>query len=148
MANIIKKYWRKLRYKLRIFMEIRIFKNNEEVHNLPDIFHYWSNKYLLPKHKPFGFINPEDFFEKYCLKIFRKHKTDKNISFLSVGSGNGNLEVGIAKKLLAEGFKNFSIECLDLNKHMLKRTIKLAESQLVSEHIKISQCDFNQWQPE
>jgi len=33
-----------------------------DVHALPGIFHYWSDKYLRPKLEAFGFSNPDQFF--------------------------------------------------------------------------------------
>lgn len=35
-------------YTKKVRKEIDFFKKREKVHDLPDIFHYWSNKHLLP----------------------------------------------------------------------------------------------------
>ena len=50
------------RYRLRIAAEQVVFEGQTEVHDLPEIFHYWSNRYLRPKFESFGFYNPDDFF--------------------------------------------------------------------------------------
>lgn len=42
-------------YLARVSAEIATFDNIDVVHDLPPIFHYWSNKYLLALIKPFGF---------------------------------------------------------------------------------------------
>ena len=49
-AHRLVRYW-----KMR--QEIKRFKSCRNVHELPAIFHYWSNKYLVPKFLPFGFAN-------------------------------------------------------------------------------------------
>jgi SAM-dependent methyltransferase len=52
-------------YSEKIEYEKDFFKEYGEVHDLPEIFHYWSNKYLAPDMRRFGFGNPNDFFKKY-----------------------------------------------------------------------------------
>ena len=51
-----------INYKDRIKKEIEFFRNMKNVHELPDIFHYWSNKYLLPKFQALGFTGINEFF--------------------------------------------------------------------------------------
>lgn len=128
---------------MRYFNELRIFGKNKNVHDLPEIFHYWSNKYLLPKSQSMGFDNPEDFFFKQCKKHCLNHKN--NIKIISIGSGNGELEVNTAKQLVDSGITNFTIECMDINARMHSRTQKLAETQKVQQHITTLQQDFNTW---
>ena len=70
------------------------------------------------------------------------------IRILSVGSGNGELEVGIVKALSDSGISNFSMECMDINQQMLDRAIGLAEEKGVKKYIKVNQSDFNEWKPE
>ncbi len=149
MKNILNKAINKLKnkismstYESKIANEIDFYSDCENVHDLPDIFHYWSNKYLLPMQQKFGFSNPDDFFITYTYKFYVKNMV-KNLSIASIGSGNGELEVSVAENLKSNGVKNFVIECVDINKHMLERTLKLAKEKGVGEHIKISKSDFN-----
>ncbi len=145
--RIIKSKNNKDNYENRIKNELNFYKDCHQVHDLPKIFHYWSNKYLLPKQKKFGFTNPDEFFEFYCKKHCLKLQNKEEIKIISIGSGNGELEIQIAKKLLDNNIINFSIECMDINKNMLNRTIELAEKNSVANHIKINTCDFNKWTP-
>jgi len=144
----IKKLFKKIIYKFRYFNEIRIFKNNQNVHQLPDIYHYWSNKYLLPKVQQFGFNNPDEFFYKYCIDSCNQHSDKAQINIISIGSGNGELEVNIAKKLIESNITNFIIECMDINANMQKRAMKLAVDHNVSSYLKTKLVDFNQWLPD
>ena len=52
-------------YVARLESEQAFYKDCTEVHDLPEIFHYWSNKYLVPMFEPFGFKSPNDFFLKF-----------------------------------------------------------------------------------
>ena len=138
---------RQIIYKLRFLNELRAFGKNKKVHDLPDIFHYWSNKYLLPKLQQFGFNNPDEFFYKYCLEKCQQLTDESTINILSIGSGNGELEVNIAKHLQSKGIENFAIECMDINARMHKRTKSLAKEYGVAKHISTIKVDFNKWHP-
>ncbi len=135
-------------YDNKIKNEIDFYKDCHNVHELPDIFHYWSNKYLLPKQEPFGFTNPDDFFIYQCKKYCLANRSSKSIKILSIGSGNGELEVNIATHLVKDNITNFSIECVDINQYMLDRTLELAKEKAVEKFIKINKADFNQWTAE
>jgi len=143
----LKALFRSLIYRLRFLNELRAFRKNKMVHDLPEIFHYWSNKYLLPKLQQFGFNNPDEFFYKYCLEKCQQLTEKPLINILSVGSGNGELEVNIAKHLVENGITNFVLECMDINARMHKRTVALAQEQGMAKHIKTLKADFNKWQP-
>ncbi len=150
MKNILNRVKNKVKsfiYNCRINRELKFYKDCHNVHELPDIYHYWSNKYLLPKYQLFGFSNPDDFFIYYCKKYCLTHKKEKQIKLLSIGSGNGELEVKIATELVKEQITNFSIKCMDINQNMLSRTMDLAKELNVDEFIKLKEGDFNKWQP-
>ncbi len=58
-------------YEEKLKQEIERYRAVENVHDLPEIFHYWSNKYLVPKYQQFGFSSPKEFFTKYILGSYR-----------------------------------------------------------------------------
>lgn len=133
-------------YEQRIESELKNFQQCENVHELPDIFHYWSNKYVLPMMQPYGFTNPYDFFLEYLLRVVRDNP-EGTAKIASVGSGNCDLEVILAEKLRAQGYDNFQIDCLDINPSMHARGKLLAEQKNVLEHINFIEADFNFWEP-
>ncbi len=135
-------------YSQRVKNEIDFYKDCLVVHELPEIFHYWSNKYLLPKQLPFGFSSPDDFFIKQCTEYCESHPELDDVRILSVGSGNGDLEIRVAAAMVNAGHTNFTIECMDINPHMLERTLEDARSQGVQAHIKTREDDFNRWTPD
>ncbi|MGH8035166.1 MAG: class I SAM-dependent methyltransferase, partial [Lysobacterales bacterium] len=139
--------WGNWRYSKRVSAELSAFRNCENVHDLPEIFHYWSNKYLVPLHAPFGFENPDEFF---FLNLCKRccNAVDRAARFVSIGSGNCDLEVSLAEKLRANGQQDFVIECLDLNPDMLARGLSAARLAGVEGLLQFNRGDFNQWQPE
>ncbi len=132
--------------KAKLKQELEIFKENLNVHNLPDIFHYWANKFLRPLLEEYNISNPDDLFVNYMLDSVASCGIQEPV-FISIGAGNCDTEVRIAKRLKDNGIQNFSIECLELNPTMLDRGYDLAVREGVAENLSFIESDFNQWQP-
>lgn len=133
-------------YEKRLQNEQKFYKDCTNVHELPDIFHYWSNKYLGPEMQRFGFTSPDDFFA-YYIKSFLSDRGQQAIRILSIGSGNCDLELEIGKKLVSEGLDNFTIECLELNEDMLERGREASSDAGLADHFLFTRADFNEWKP-
>ncbi len=133
-------------YDARISTETTIFEHQEDVHDLPAIYHYWSNKYVRPIFEEFGFSNPDEFFVVFLEKCIKEHRWSR-LRFASLGCGNCDTEVRVAKTLVARGHSRFVIECVDINAAMLERGATLAADAGVSGQIKPVIGDFNQWRP-
>ena len=132
-------------YAARLRSEIETYRDCVDVNDLPQIFHYWSNKYLAPKFAKLGFSHPDEFFAKYL------HESAPQVggpaAFASVGAGNCDTEVRVAKLLRHRGLANFTIECLDINADMLKRGRDLADAEGVGDAVLFTEADFNRWSP-
>lgn len=133
-------------YLKRLEKERTHFATCENVHNLPDIFHYWSNKYLRPALEQCGFSNPDEFFAIQLEKTFGGNPQMQR-RFVSIGAGNCDTEVRLAVMLKERGYENFIIECLDINEAMLSRGATLATANGVASNISARLGDFNLWWP-
>lgn len=132
-------------YERRAQQEVSRFSEEEVVHDLPGIFDYWSNTHLRPRFEHFGYSYPEDFFAK---RIEQHAKDlDRPIKVISVGSGNCDSEVAVARLLLERGVDRFHIDCLDLTPAMLERGRELASANGLDQHFDFIVADFNQWKP-
>jgi len=127
-------------YEDAIAAEQKIYENNVAIHDLPPIFHYWSNRYLLPKLQSCGFNSQNEMFlthlEKACLGA--------TPHFVSLGAGNCDLELELAQALKAKGH-DFTLDCLELNPTMLERGRLAAETANLSCHLNFSATDLNAW---
>ena len=132
-----------LDYQARAAREAEFFSDYVNVHDLPDIFHYWSNKFLRPDLEAFGYSHPEDFYAKAMLEQARK--TGRPLRVISLGSGNCDAEVRIAKALIDGGLSDFRLDCLDLTPAMLARGKSLAEENGLEKNLGFVQGDFNRW---
>lgn len=132
-------------YATRAAVEKTIFAGQTDVHDLPPIFHYWSNRWLRPEMERFGFSNPDQFIAQYlqrtCAELARPAR------FASFGSGNCDTEIRVAGLLVGSGVRDFVIECVDINEAMLERGRKLATEAGVAAHIETRLSDFNRWRP-
>jgi hypothetical protein len=114
-------------YEDRIAAEKAFFESCTNVHELPDIFHYWSDGKIRPQQEVFGFSNPIRMFEKNLAEHCERGR-GRAQRFISIGSGNCDFEIELARSLLARGHQSFVIECLDLNPAMLERFNYLYEA--------------------
>lgn len=132
-------------YAFRAAQEVSRFSAEEVVHDLPTIFHYWSNTHLRPHLERFGFSYPEDFFARQIEHQARA--MGRPIRVVSIGSGNCDSELAVAKLLMERGVDDFRIECLDITPAMLHRGRMLAETAGLGGHFAFTNADFNHWEP-
>lgn len=133
-------------YAARMAAETLVYKDVADINVLPDIFHYWSHTYLRPMFEEFGFSNPDQFFARYLLEG-AVAVGDARPRFVSVGAGNCDTEVRVAKLLRDAGCSGFTIECLDMNPNMLERGREMARQEGVAGQLAFVECDFNDWRP-
>jgi Cyclopropane fatty acid synthase and related methyltransferases len=132
-------------YQQRIAAERQNFDACVEVHALPPIFHYWSNRYLRPRLEAVGVSDPDAFFTKYVAECYGRGVDTRR--FVSIGAGNCDTEVRLARALINGGCNDFVIECLELNDSMLERGRQLALAEGLADNVVPLQADFNEWQP-
>jgi SAM-dependent methyltransferase len=118
-----------------------------KVHDLPPIFHYWSNRYVVPMLQQFGVSHPEEFLAKFLHESGVRTGAARP-RFISLGSGNCDAEIRIAREIKQRGLDDFTIECLDINPEMLERGRQMAEAAGLADCVVPVYGDFNHWQPE
>lgn len=130
---------------IRHAQEQASFVGVTDVHDLPPIHHYWSNTYLLPKVRQFGFAGPDEFFANHLERSLAAGRTSR---FLSIAAGNCDTEIRVAEVLRSRGHERFVIECLDLNPAMLGRGQDAALRRGLSAQLAWVEADFNAWRPQ
>lgn len=132
-------------YEARLKKEIEIFAGQVDVNVLPEIFHYWSNKYLRPMLEEYGYSNPDQFFATYLGRAIAGVEGTGEI--VSLGAGNCDTEVRVAKLMREAGHDDFRIVCLDANQAMLDRGRELARAEGVEGYVEPVLTDLNAWAP-
>lgn len=132
-------------YAHRVQTEIQRFQSVENVHDLPEIFHFWSNKYVRPKlEEVLGISGVEEFYAKYILQ-FRADHPEKQVVIYSLGAGNSDIEIRIAKLLRDRGLANFRFHCLDISPDMLERGRELASREQMGDCFEFLEMDIARW---
>ncbi len=119
---------------------------NTQLPELPEIFHYWSNKFLAAEMSRFGFSNSQDFFFHHT-KTYLNESTKQQVKILSIGSGDCAFEIGMAQKLLQWQISNFVFECLDFSEESLQKGREAAALAGLSEYFHFTCEDLNSWRP-
>jgi SAM-dependent methyltransferase len=132
-------------YSTKLEQEIANYKEVKNVHDLPEIYHYWSNKYLSPKAESLGFSGPNEFYLQHISKVATRYPEVK-CQVLSLGSGNCDMEVALAKLLLDKQIQNVAFSCLDINPYMLERGAQLIGQNQLSDYFTFLNTDINSWE--
>ncbi len=129
----------KEKYINKIENEIKAYKNITNVHELPNIHIYVGHKYLkyllMSKCK----INSHEDLILEKINIIKKRKHEKDITICSLGSGNCDYELNLAKRNKLKC--NFIF--YEVNAHMLKRGQEMAESYKMTKQTEFIECDIN-----
>lgn len=134
-------------YSSRLQEEQTRFNRDLDVHDLPAIFHYWSQRHLLPLLAPLGVSNPDQLFSKF-LGESALRCAETSPKFLSLGAGNCDTEVRVAELLLQSGWGDFELHCVDFSTEMLGRGEALARQRGVERCIRTIPADLNTWKPQ
>ncbi len=121
--------------------EQRHFESDNAYQPLPEICTYRARRYVRPRlDEVFGRGNQ---FEFYTGPIKAKAAQHELVRVLSLGSGDGKMELGIARQLLKQGFTNFQIEGLEYSSNNVETANKMAADSGVADHVSFFQGDFN-----
>jgi SAM-dependent methyltransferase len=94
---------------------------------------------------PYGFESSDKLFLSELTQQFTEgHRVPR---FCSLGSGNGDLEIKLARELVAAGRQEFTFDCIDLNTEMRERALAAADDAGIAEHLRFIASDLNSWTP-
>lgn len=116
------------------------------MHELPAIFHYWSNKYLRPK---LNVVLGVDTIVDFYAEAFRRATINQEgpYRFASLGAGECSLEIQIALRLRELCISDFVIDCFELSPVLIERALTGAREAGVVNQVQIAAIDLNQWSP-
>ncbi len=107
-------------YEAKLQQQIEQFRDIEEMHALPPAFHLWSGAYVGPHlAKVFGTGDVNLFYVQAFVAAARRGSGEP--AFLSLGCGDGTMEIRIAETLIEQGVTSFRFVCTDLSDVLLER---------------------------
>ena len=127
-------------YDSKIKREVAFFKEYNDVHELPESFHYITNRTLTNNiNKCLGFSTYDEMILDYVNRL-KESKNEADISILSLGAGNCDYEINFACKNQLK----CQFICYEINPQMLERGEKLANEKLGGNHnFVFTECDIN-----
>ena len=99
--------------------QIEQYRDTEVMHDLPAVFHRWSADHVQPGLQAvFGVADINGFYVEAFVASAAGVAAPV---FLSLGCGDGAVEIGVAQSLLARGIGQFRFVCYDLSDILLAR---------------------------
>jgi SAM-dependent methyltransferase len=130
-------------YKHMLGKELEIYAEQVNVHELPEIHHYWTERILRPKIEAAGIPG---FYEVFTTPIGKAAEKKETVRIASLGSGNCDFEIKIVEDLVKKNTGNFVMECFEINPHMLERGRGLAQKAGISEYMAFAEADLNRFE--
>jgi len=129
----------------RIAREIATYAETINIHDLPDIFHYWSHNYLRPDVE--AVFGRADLTGVFASEFVRSMAQSAVRRIVSIGAGDGSVEIDIAERMLADGQRSFRIDCIELSPHLIGRGQANANAKGLDEIVRFVQSDLTTWKP-
>jgi hypothetical protein len=139
--------WMMTSYAANVAKQIDQYRFVDTIHNLPPIFHYWSQRHIAPRWRSvLGMSGVVDFYSLTFRDSLKRSGDCRRL--LSIGAGDASLEVKIAERLLSLGEADFTIECLELSPILLEKAGRNVDKAGLADRFVLTECDINFWQPD
>lgn len=127
-------------YSSRVSQQIEQYANTVNMHDLPQSFHLWSHNFILPAlQSVYAVDSINDFFVNAVMESYST--CSKRI--LSIGCGDGLVEIGVAESLLNKGVRDFKIVATDLSPILLDRCRTELAARRLNSFFDVVECDLN-----
>ena len=133
-----------MNYKEKISQQIKQYANVSDMHSqLPSITDYWRQKYMKPAfYEVTGMNNHIEFYAKTFVDSINK---TGNTSLISLGSGDGLLEVQIASMMKDLKCDEFTFNLIELSPFQISKAWDNVKAAGLENHFNIEEQDFNKW---
>jgi len=126
-------------YLQRVNNEINAYCDNVNVHDLPVSHQYLLEKIVTPKFRHIFDVDSLDALVNRVVKKISEKKKEEEIRILSIGSGNCDFEINLLKKYSLR----CTIDCHELNLHMINRARENANKEGINQYINFYVSDLN-----
>ncbi|MGE3433337.1 MAG: trans-aconitate 2-methyltransferase [Ramlibacter sp.] len=133
-------------YERKLHEQKQQYVNAATVHDLPAIFHYWSNKHLRPRLRLVtGADSAVEFYGNAFLRS--ASKSSYTAQFASLGAGDATIEVAVAQYLRQKGLDDFRLVCHEVAPVLVARANERIAASALQDHVAVERCDLNTWIP-
>lgn len=129
-------------YEQRIAQQIAQYTDTINIHDLPESFHFWSHNYIRPGlERVFGVSSIPEFYANAVVRSKTSNSGCKRV--LSIGSGDGIVEISMAEKLIDNGITDFEIIATDISDVLLGRMTENVKKKNLEKYIIPQRVDLN-----
>jgi SAM-dependent methyltransferase len=130
-------------YDVRLRQQQKQYASGADIHGLPDIYHYWSNRYIAPcLQQVFGSNSITEIYVRPLTRMLDGGGASTR-KFVSIGSGDCSEEIKIAKRLLELGHSNFVILGLDVAENLIKEANAAVVREGLAKYVASEFFDLN-----
>lgn len=134
-------------YRERVRQQKDQYADMSALKRLPAAYRYWAQQFVQPKIATV--FEARSHVEIYAGAFARAQRSSSNpLRLLSVGAGDGQLEVAIAERLQSLGVESFTIVLTELSEVRLQRAHDLVAEKALTERFDFRIVDFNDWRPD
>src|SRR5262249_32942392 len=132
-------------YKVRIAQQVQQFADLGALWPTSAITSYWMDKHIVPRMQA---VFPEGgVFDLYYQRVAnaarnQANKGTKAVAY-SIGAGDCNIEINLARRLRRVGISNVTIIASELSQARLDRAAVAADEAGVREYFEFSAVDLN-----
>lgn len=129
-------------YEDRIRDQIAQYAETKDMHDLPAAFHIFSHICMGP---PIAEVFGEPSIPAiYARAYIEATQTGGNSGrILSIGCGDGSIEIQVARVLLERGVRDFTFHCADLSPILLGNLTRAVEAEGLSSYFVAIETDLN-----
>ena len=131
-------------YDLRITSELSAYAEVDEVHDLPAAHDLWANRFILPLLTEIGIASIDDLWYQQ-IRAQCERCAPRDARLVSLGAGNGELELPLAARLASDGIANLELVLLELNPEMGERALERASELGLGDRARVELVDLNHW---
>jgi SAM-dependent methyltransferase len=135
-------------YSSKVSAELALYSDPESVPGLPPICYYWAERYCLPLIQEVGFPGLNELLDAHVAEQCAR-RSPEPARLVSLGSGAGETEIGIAERLAQRGIQNLEVTLLELNPQLIDLALADAKRRgLGEDQVRGAQIDLNAWHPD
>jgi SAM-dependent methyltransferase len=131
-------------YETKVAQQIKQYEEGVNFHALPAAFSTWAQDYAFVGFREvFGVPTIYDLFSSAYTEVRKRSGREGIGRILSIGCGDGSIEIEVAKRLVAEHGHTFVIECCDLSPILLGQLTSNAEAAGLTDVLLPREVDLN-----
>jgi SAM-dependent methyltransferase len=131
-------------YAARVDAQIGQYSDPDAIGRLPPIYHHWTHRHLIPK--VVSVFGRGNLFEIYAAEFSAALSEQSDTrDILSLGCGDADTDIKIARAMREGGAGPFRIHGLELSEHRLARAREAVEREGLGECFSFAAADLNAW---